>query len=635
MGFKPTDEQERIMDAAASGMKMKIKAGAGSGKTSTLKLVANANPNTKFLFLAFGRTIKEDAERSFPRNVTCLTTHGMASRAMGSSRYPARLKFPRQNGREAARILGIREPIWTKKDLAPLAPEQIGRIVKETVKNFCYSSDSEFTKWNVPRQPGLEEKADHEELAKAILPWAKRAWDDILDKNGLLRYEHDYYLKRFTLSGQKMREYDVVLLDEAQDSNPCLTGYLSLQDTNIIPVGDSAQAIFGWRGAVDAISKFPGEEFLLTKSFRFGQGVADEANKWLETMDGETLRIVGFEQLTSAITNLSIEQADAVICRTNAGTIRKAMEAFDVGLQPAIVGGTDAIEWLAKAAIELKSGRPTSHPELCLFRTWGEVQDYAEHDSGSDLLAFVRLVDSIGAEEILDICEQMVDPRYAKLKILTAHKAKGLEYNNVLVSDDFKEPAGNEKDSEPRISREDAMLAYVTVTRAKQRLDRGGLAFIDRFGPGGRLKPEHRARYGTPKFLQELERENITIVSPVEDGEDELVSCDFPMCHGDHTADQIKAGLGCISPEDLALAELDGETVEQMVQAFREEEDAAVVDVAPARSTLLIEAKPQVAVKSTCTCDPATAKKWANMLGQPAGPDASHCNRCGGGRSMG
>lgn len=46
------------------------------------------------------------------------------------------------------------------------------------------------------------------------------------------------------------------------------------------------------------------------------------------------------------------------------------------------------------------------------------------------------------------------------------------------MSDDFGEPLDKETDEPKPIPRQDAMLAYVTVTRAKKVLDRGGLAWI-------------------------------------------------------------------------------------------------------------------------------------------------------------
>lgn len=46
-------------------------------------------------------------------------------------------------------------------------------------------------------------------------------------------------------------------------------------------VGDSAQAIYGWRGARDIMTGFDGTRLTLSQSFRFGPRLAEEANRWL------------------------------------------------------------------------------------------------------------------------------------------------------------------------------------------------------------------------------------------------------------------------------------------------------------------------------------------------------------------
>ncbi|WP_217561609.1 hypothetical protein [Streptomyces sp. GbtcB6] len=48
--------------------------------------------------------------------------------------------------------------------------------------------------------------------------------------------------------------------------------------------------------------------------------------------------------------------------------------------------GAALLAALALAALDLKEGRRTNHPELVLFASWGELQDYAAYDpAGGDL----------------------------------------------------------------------------------------------------------------------------------------------------------------------------------------------------------------------------------------------------------
>ena len=68
----------------------------------------------------------------------------------------------------------------------------------------------------------------------------------------------------------------------------------------------------------------------------------------------------------------------------------------------ALAGGGDSLRALALAARDLKEGRRTTHPELLLFPSWGELQDYAAHDpAGRDLQPLVDLVDTHGTDAIL------------------------------------------------------------------------------------------------------------------------------------------------------------------------------------------------------------------------------------------
>lgn len=66
-----------------------------------------------------------------------------------------------------------------------------------------------------------------------------------------------------------------------------------------------------------------------------------------------------------------------------------------------------------------------------------------------------------------------------------AHKAKGREWPAVKIAKDFPEPKDTDQhDNQGRpipvlVSDTDARLAHVAVTRARSRLDLGGLSWID------------------------------------------------------------------------------------------------------------------------------------------------------------
>lgn len=357
-----------------------------------------------------------------------------------------------------------------------LAPQQAARLVMDTVTRFCHSAADQLGPRHVPKPPGLDDPTAIAALRQVVVPLAQRAWADLASRDGSLRFTHDHYLKLWQLSGPRFPA-DVVLLDEAQDANPVVQDVVDRQHhAQRVLVGDRCQAIYGWRGAVDAMAGFAADARLaLSQSFRFGEAIAGEANKWLQILQAP-LQLRGFEQIASTVAPLG--RADAVLCRTNAAAVAQLMAAAEAGQRAALVGGGGDIRRLAEAAITLKAGLGSDHPELFAFRTWGEVQDYVAQDaSGSDLKVLVQLIDAYGPDMVIHTMDRLVPEQDAQVVVSTAHKAKGREWPRVRIADDFREPKG---EGTP-IPRAEAMLAYVAVTRARLQLDPDGLAWIDRW----------------------------------------------------------------------------------------------------------------------------------------------------------
>jgi hypothetical protein len=470
----PTAEQQAITDAYLTGQNLVIEAGAGTGKTSTLRLLANAAPDRRGIYVAYNRAIAEDAKRSFPANVTCATAHSLAFRAVGRA-FAHRLRAPRMPAREVARQLAITRPIPLDRGQV-LAPAQAARLAMDTVARYCHSAAAELGPHHVPAIPGLDDPKVTAALREAVVPLARHAWADLSNPQGRLRFTHDHYLKLWQLSRPRL-DCEVVLLDEAQDANPVIADVVDRQHhAQRILVGDRCQAIYGWRGAIDAMATFPADQRLaLSQSFRFGPAIATEANKWLDLLNAP-LRLRGFDQLASRVAPLA--RPDAVLCRTNAEAVTQLLAAADQGRRAALVGGGGDIRRLAEAAISLRAGLGTDHPELFAFKTWGEVQDYAAQDAaGSDLKVMVGLIDRHGPELVIETMDRLVPEQHAELVVSTAHKAKGREWPTVRIAGDFREPKGEQAS----LARSEAMLAYVVVTRARQVLDNDGLAWLDRW----------------------------------------------------------------------------------------------------------------------------------------------------------
>ncbi len=474
MTFAPTGEQQAIIDAFKTGDDLVIEAGAGAGKTTTLRLVAEDNPKKSCAYLAYNRAIAGDAKGSFPSTTDCRTAHSFAFRAVGY-RYKDRLDAPRMPGRILAELLGIEQPLVLNEMKGHvLNPVKIARIVMDTVLRYCHSAAEEMGEQHVATSDviGLDEGGRNRIVSEA-LPLARKVWDDIVDIEGKLPFSHDHYLKLWQLSHPRL-PFDYILFDEAQDADPCIAAVVDEQDVQVALVGDANQAIYSWRGAVDAMKGFAGNRLFLSQSFRFGEAIADEANKWLDLLDAD-LRIKGLDSISSRLEDLVAPAA--ILTRTNAGAVVEAMNYIAQGKRTAIVGGGQAVRALAEASLSLQRGQGTAHPQLFLFKTWEELREYVENDQGgTDLRVFVKMIDQFGADNLIRTIDQLCGEDFAEVVVSTAHKAKGREWDTVLISQDFK---ATKDIGGSGLARGELMLNYVGVTRAKKILDRKGLEWVD------------------------------------------------------------------------------------------------------------------------------------------------------------
>lgn len=474
----PTSEQQAVIDAALTGDHLVIQAGAGTGKTSTLEMTSS-ELRKSILYVAFNKTTADDAAKRFASHVECRTAHSLAYRAVGHQ-YRDRLTGPRQPSYVAADILKTKTVDLGNEIIIKRNP--MASIVLNTVRQFCYSADTEILARHVPRQNGVD-RLKHLKLTEVVVPLAKKAWDDLSNTAGRLKFEHDFYFKHYCLTNPSLNT-DVVMLDEGQDSNPVLIDLIQSQyDSQQIVVGDTYQQMYAWRGSQDALGSWENAETLyLSQSWRFGQPIADEANTWLDIL-GAQLRLAGNPGQESVVETLT--SPDAILCRTNAGALGQVMDLLDRHVKVALVGGGRPLVYLVESLAALQAGKTTSHPELFVFTSWDQLRSYVAEDGG-DLKPVMDMLDRHGAEVLLSALNALQSEERATTVVSTCHKAKGREWPSVRVATDFAKP-DNPDTSAREIPPAEAMVAYVAVTRAREQLDLGGLGWVHDHLPKGEV----------------------------------------------------------------------------------------------------------------------------------------------------
>ena len=489
MAFAPTPEQQAAIDlvsGADNTESVAVRALAGTGKTTTLRMIAEANPEKRFTYLAFNRSIADEAKATMPDNVSASTVHSLAARSVMTRQLWNRLNGTRRmKSSEIADVLGISGP-WLGQDneggTLELHPYFQAGLTMRAIRRFCQTADQVPGARHVPTVPGLDmpnEYTNNNDLAEWLEQYVRKAWADITDPQGRIRFEHSHYLKMWQLQFP-MIDTDVVLFDEAQDANPVMASIVAFQDCRKVYVGDQYQQIYTWTGAVDAMQKIGAEHSAtLTNSFRFGPQVAGAGNRIL-AMLGADVKLAGLGAEGHVAYTIAEQErsnpyqhagdSHCYLARTNAAVIRRAMQELDAGGRPAVAGGTRDITSFAEAAVALQSGRRTSHPELAAFDSWGAVQRYVDEDElGSDLKLMVTVIDDFGARTIIDKLGRDVKEHQATMVVSTAHKAKGREWDHVTLASDFDKAQGTTEDADT--AEEELRLLYVAATRAQSTLD--------------------------------------------------------------------------------------------------------------------------------------------------------------------
>jgi len=471
-GFKPTGEQDDIMAACDQGGTVVVSALAGTGKTTTLKAISARQPMRPGTYLAFNKSIVLAARNSFPGRVNVTTAHSLAYKAIGHQ-YGHRLPgngAPRISAQRMAAKLKVKAALL---DSGTLNPVVLTRMAQATVSKYIKSDDPEIGATHIPAR--VIQHHDKDAISEVVLPIASQIWSDLRSPTGSFFFTHDVYLKLWAL-GSPVIPSDYIMFDEAQDSDPVIASIVARQSAQTIYVGDRNQAIYGWRGAIDAMSKVKNAVHLpLTKSFRFGPAIAEAANQWLELL-GSELRVVGHDPIKSVIGGM--EAPRAILCRTNGTALGWVLALQSRGIKTALAPGDRSagkdLERFAWAARDLMNGEGTDHPDLVGFADWKQLLTFVEEEEDTaDLKRLVGIINRIGVSGVIDAVRSLVPEEQATVTVSTAHKAKGLEWDRVRVADDFVPP--DPDDDEDGVDPADLMLAYVTVTRAKLQLDPGAL----------------------------------------------------------------------------------------------------------------------------------------------------------------
>ncbi|MGA5411579.1 UvrD-helicase domain-containing protein [Streptomyces lavendulocolor] len=445
--YPPTDEQNIIIEGAARrGLNMAVMALAGTGKSSTLKMLSHRMPGKRIVYLAFNRSVAAEAREAqargeYAKNMLASTANAYAAR-VADRRLNDRLPSSRAGGFKKLSAQQIADRMrWydtVKAGNRDITPGGAATVAERMIREWAKSADAEMG----PQHVKAGTQQERRDLFNAVKPLADRMWANLTDPEAGdpdrdLTMDFDYIVKQWALSGYKL-DADVLFWDEAQDVNPVMEGVVRAaldQGVQVVAVGDSNQAIYGFRGASDALAKLPVDaRATLTQSFRFGPAVADVGNRFLRLL-GTRMRLKGYDRKQSRIGQLQPGEESMVIARTNAGVALAAVQALTAGRTVAVSGGVKALQEFVQAANALAAGEDTDHAELARFngKAFDDIVEEVKTDPDLQQLA-----------SLFNLLEKHGDDIEALLASGSRPAATELVGDRVWVRLDWNDPKAND-----------------------------------------------------------------------------------------------------------------------------------------------------------------------------------------------
>lgn len=339
-----------------------------------------------------------------------------------------------------------------------------------------------------------EDDRDYDRFIREGIEWAKRCLEASNSlSNEVIDFDDMLYMP--LLRNVRFWQYDWLLVDEAQDTNPVrreMARRILKRGGRAIFVGDDRQAIYGFTGAdnnsLDIIKEtFKTQEFPLTVTYRCAKSVVSQAKVLVPDYEAAehnpmgTVEVIAESKFDAAI----LQPTDAIICRNTAPLVKTAFKLIRAGIACHVEGREIGAGLLALAA-KWKSIKNLSTLSerlgLYLDRQTAKLKEQ-ERDAAIAVLedkveTLQALIGFVGIEKTTAELKAHIEEMFAdtlegqkpnRVTLLTAHRSKGLEYTRVFLWGVNKYmPSPYAKQAWQQQQEEN--LEYVAITRAMETL---------------------------------------------------------------------------------------------------------------------------------------------------------------------
>ena len=494
MTFIPSPQQSAYFDWLQHGSGNAIvEAVAGAGKTTTLIKGLQFMSGRSFLGAFNSKMADELKERiAGMSGVSASTFHAAGNRQLQFS-------FGRKHalGIEKYKVADIVADICLQRpDLEPIS-HAIPKIVSMAKQRGfgAITPMAEITNddWQEMIETfALDEDLPEDARIEQVIAFAKAALNRSNNLLALIDFDDMVYLPLFYKL--RMLQYDWVLIDEAQDTNPtrrALAAKMLAPGGRLIAVGDPRQAIFGFTGADnDSLQQlkdqFDCTSLPLTVTYRCPKAVVNLARNWVSHIEAhETAPEGAVEEIKYSELLDTVKPGDAILCRNTKYLVSTFFKLVREGRSAKVEGrnvGEGLIslagKWKVKTYDALRS-RLEDFQKREVEKAMKKRQESRADRINDQVETLLVLIDRAVAQNLSTVPELQemikgifsddVAKRGDMITLCTVHRSKGLEWDRVFLLG-RKELMPSPFAIQAWQMEQEANLIYVAVTRAKQTL---------------------------------------------------------------------------------------------------------------------------------------------------------------------
>jgi len=481
--MKDSEHQINIYDViiSRSSKNLAVKATAGSGKTTTLiKSVSMLPRRENPLLISFSNSIVDELKKRAPEFCDVRTLHSIGFQTLNNN---IKSRITLNKGKYfsmAIQYINAVDKDMKKGERFHLA-SQLDRLFN-LMRLSAIENDPEKIEWLV-YQHDLEVSPKHYEILTQMFKSSHSMDGNCIDYTDML------YLPKYL--DLRIINRPFVALDESQDCSPIqhkLITRITGNSGRLFSVGDPYQAIYGFAGAdSDSYSKFSNQEntveLPLLICYRCPQKIVLEAQQVNPEITPYELQKDGDVNSERHIS--SIREGDLVLCRNTLPLVDVFYKLIGRGMKAKIVGKDFEnqlfqIAEIVSIALSNKDAYLLLDNKLERFRkdlSDNGVENPYTHYKYVSFLEKVNIVKTmlrfLGEPfRLKNHIQDVFDEKKLGVTLMTIHRSKGLEAENVFVIKTFdsKDLIPSRYATQGWQKEQERNLDFVARTRAKNSL---------------------------------------------------------------------------------------------------------------------------------------------------------------------